>query len=418
MAEFTVNIPRLQQMQDDFSRITDLVIRCHDESLKELTNPSGDVRWSNKVLAAISDSDSTRLMKDVRDSRIEDVLVMDSADGKVIMAVIGIKYDGKCVFLFSLYGILKGNASAEICVDRDKFMAAVRLVKNTAQRIVVAEKEKASVSLIAEEKRAEAENLQVEFERIKALTSAVSYFTSDETIDKVIDNILKMAGQILKLSNIFVIRKNDDSWGDVAGEYVAPDSKHFFESRFNVKVPEFVKLADGFVFASASGSVSNTLKDSMYRYGIEALVMVPIEINGRNAFTACFMECRQLRDFPEEDLEFIKALTGLLQDIIENRIKGNSLEHTGAFLESVLDNITCSVAVFLKNPMEVLYSNELMKQVCGEKVEEIVEIISKHEDFVEGGSLSFEYMNNSYTADIRTIRWIDNRRAYLATISR
>lgn len=407
MAEFErtkSNIDRLQQIQDGFCEALSVFAFCVDGEGHTLTHLSGDKNVARELMLKMPNDRLTLMLEYVMRSAVEDRLVEESADMEAYIGTLSVKVNKKPVFSFIVFA--KSSDHTE-----DSVYKCLQLLYSTSKAIYDTSDEgtrelKAIKNLTNEIKLLTRKN-QVMQEIIRLLDS-------DDGIENITDDILRRTCETLNISNAVLVRQNIDRGDyDVVGSYDVPDIERLLAGRRNIIVPDFFRNVDSNVSISSSTKVSESTKQDMFKYSIQAAVLTPVSIREKNSMTAIFLERRHEREWSIDDVRFINDVTRVLQNIINRRIQKNSLASSYQSLEKILNHVGSAIFVKDEYTKEVLYTNGILRQYFERELRDgtlgvFLDSALKNSDGL-GCEIYYEESQKWFDAHCVKIGWVDGR---------
>lgn len=414
MDHLQIDLDKLQQIQDSFCEAASVFAFCVDENGKKLTQMSGIKDEARKIMGCVNAEALADMLGRVMSSRVEDQIIEESSEPGVSVACLSIKVNHVPIINWIIYAALKQTGQYSCTTTRERFVRSLELLRVGARTLLNDRYEAMNAQIEYAKSKKDEQELEVALRKSQAISEIVRYMESDEGIEAVIDGVLQVAGRCVKLSNAFVIRNNADDSADIIGQYTAPDSQVMFSPRIGIEMPDFAKDVERVVALSSDTRISNSMRENLYRYGIEALVMVPLKIRDKNAMTVCFTECRRIRRWNHEEIKFLGEITQMLQNIMMKRIQQNSLAGSYVSLERILDNVGSSILVRDIESGKALFINKILKNQFG--IEEDSQA-DKH-PFIVGltvdeSKVHREVFDESegrwYDLHSTNIKWVDGR---------
>jgi len=366
MDHLQIDIDKLQQIQDSFCETAGVFAFCVDEDGKKLTHLSGKIEEARIVMACINSQKLADMLGTVMASRVENQIIESNEDRSVLVSCISNKIKNVPVINWIVYAAVgRGGQLSNVSTitTRDSFINGLNLLKMGTNTMLLEKYESLNAQLESQRSHSQEAELQLSLKKSRAMADIIRYMESSAGIEEIIDGVLTVAGKCIELSNAFVFRPNFDDTADIIGEYVSPDAQNMFEGRMGVMIPEFAENVERTVAISSDSKISSDMRTKLYRHGIEAVVMVPIQVNGKNAMTACYLENRRMKSWSKDEIQFLVEISHIIQDILFKRIQQNSLASSYVSLERILDNVGCGIFVRDVENGGVLFSNKILRKM-------------------------------------------------------
>ncbi|MDD5475748.1 MAG: PAS domain S-box protein [Syntrophales bacterium] len=109
-------------------------------------------------------------------------------------------------------------------------------------------------------------------------------------------------------------------------------------------------------------------KKILRRQGILSILAVPLFVEGSFYGFMGFDECRQYREWPEEDVAMLLAMSRIISGVTERKEAEDSLRQSHERLKAVLDSIDAHVYIADMQTHEVLFHNAYGRKKWGDAV--------------------------------------------------
>ena len=192
------------------------------------------------------------------------------------------------------------------------------------------------------------------------LTNIITALDSADTFYDTMKYVIKEAERFLFTSNAGIYQiSSDGSSLNLAVDYSSEKARKLEKGPFR---------ADGFFLADDQGALVTTYSDLtesqkkiMDKLGFKTCVFVPIHINSVCAMYFAIIESRNEIKFSEEQIQFIKDVTMIVQSIAQRKVTNNSLISSYEVLREILSRIGSGIMVFDRNNGNVLFENDIAK---------------------------------------------------------
>jgi len=192
------------------------------------------------------------------------------------------------------------------------------------------------------------------------LTNIITALDSTDTFYDTMKYVIKEAERFLFTSNAGIYQiSSDGSSLNLAVDYSSEKARKLEKGPFR---------ADGFFLADDQGALVTTYSDLtesqkkiMDKLGFKTCVFVPIHINSVCAMYFAIIESRNEIKFSEEQIQFIKDVTMIVQSIAQRKVTNNSLISSYEVLREILSRIGSGIMVFDRNNGNVLFENDIAK---------------------------------------------------------
>lgn len=401
----------LQQLQDAFCDVADVVAYCVDEQRVAITRMSGKADDVERVKKYAEASQLQALLERVEDGSLEEQVSEELNDGAGKVAAIAIKAEGRIVFYWVLFEFTQGQeASAHFDRVLDLVRSASQSFLGSRVRFFSAEAESRR-SRYAEQEMSE--NLRT----IEATTAIVQLLDNDEAIELIMDKWLTILGEHIGMDSaeLFQVYPVTNTM-DVLCEWCKPTLVSFFDKTAGVEAYSFLYTEKPLVIST--GKAEGQIEGDMERVGIRAVMVFPVIRQASGACMQLALNYRNSHSWMMSEIKFVADAVKVLQSILTKRIQKNSLAGSYAALEAVLDNVGCAIYVTDKNTGERLFANSRLKNTFAKELKDntFIELIKQGViEGMESGTYEIDHSEAGHWYDLafKQISWVDGRSAIL-----
>lgn len=396
------NIDRLYRLQEGFCKILNVCAFCVDEDGHALTKLSGDKIKSREMMLKLPNDRLTIMLEYVMRSAVEDRLVEETEDGSIILGTLSVKINKKPVFSYIVFG--ESNKISE-----DRMYEALNFLHDTTKTLYDTSDNSAgdfkAVKAISNE-------LDFSLKKSAAMQDIVRFLDSEDGIEKITDSILKIACDLLKISNAFLIKRG--SVADVLGEYTMAGTKPVYESRRGVIVPNFISSIDNSIAISSKSNVDEKTKNELYSLGIRAVIINPVYVRDKHSMTCVFAHKIADHEWSVDEIRFLSDVSKILQNIINRKVRSNSLASSYASLVGILDHVGSGIFVRDLETGEVLFNNSTLRGYFERELREgsLGSYLDSYGIKVnENKEIYYESTRCWFDVQYTEMRWVDGREA-------
>lgn len=205
------------------------------------------------------------------------------------------------------------------------------------------------------------------------MTNALSKINSNlyNSVNEVIEETLGDVCTHLNLGSAFVYTRSKHNvkeykirnYFNITGRQPDSDlletlSENMYIVEQNIKNGGGIHLVDNANFTRES-------KLSIMRYNLKAVVAYPIYVKGKLNGVVFFAEDRNERVFSKEELRFLKSISLIIQNMVENAVGDDNIRNVNKHLIETYNNF--DVGVFVRDAYsgEVLFANKKMNELVG-----------------------------------------------------
>ena len=421
-----MGLDHVQRLADRFCEVTDVFAYGVDKEGKQITKISGNAEEKERVLGYLDEEQIKEMINRVQIGSLEEQAVEDTEYVDMKIAAVSIRIEENHLVTWIVCGILKdwdkkefGAVTENITtkVDEKKFYHVLDVLRDT--RYVILENQICLVNARAESVRSRnSENeMGQSLKRIEATTKVVQLLDSDAIMEDIIGETLQITGKHLDVSSAqFISLDREKETMDVISEWCQKEVISLFDQTKGLTVFPFLNQDKPLVISSDSFE-STLAGETLTGYGIKALTVFPITLQGRTDRYLCMMDNKE-RIWQVEDIKFIRDAAKLLQSVVQRQFQKNSLEISYTALEAILDNLVCGIYVRDIKTKEQLFANKCLKDNFATEIsmgildQLLDEGIAKQK---ENGSseLYYKVLQQWYDLFYTSIAWVDGRKAEL-----
>lgn len=395
-----------------------------------ITDFVGAEKEVDRIKSYVSAKKVQQIIDRVLTSKIEDQVIENSEYPNLKIAAVSIKINGKPVLNGLICGIItdaleegyeqEALEGFKTVTTSQRFVETIDFGHIFTKKILTYKYQ--LVDALAENKRIRSSHVEISesLRRNDTITSILQLLESEESIERVLAEILSYAGGYLKLSSaqVFRVHPNANEM-DVVSEWMGKGFFSIFDKTQNIERPSILSR-DKVLVISTDAMLKEEERKELQKSHIQATVVLPISINGKISMYACFNECGQERNWLIEEIRFASDVVKIIQSILVRRIQKNSLASSFASLEAILDNIGCSIYVWDPNRESVLFLNRELKELFAKKESPISEkdfFKQIGTDYKDGLYEQFDEKENLWYEIHKThINWVDGREVVLCAI--
>lgn len=421
----------LKKWQDKFCDATNVYAYCIDASGRPITKMSGRDRDTEQIKGAVSEDMLRNIFRRVTEGGLEEQAVEATAIPNMRLAAASVMLDGKPVVVWIVCGILTDSNEEiheyepfedfEYEVTEKEFYYALDLLRDTTYSLL-----KVRFSMLdaeAETRRSRYSELEMStsLKRSEAIADVVQLLESDNAIEAIMADVLRILGTYLNISTAVLCRVHrDGETMDIAAEWCNKGVVSKFDKTKDLPCGEALKT-DKVIVLSSGTAVDAGEREKMNLFGTKALIVIPIVINGAVNLYACFGENVKERQWRIEDVKFLNDAVKILQSIITKRIQKNSLAGSYASLEMVLDNVGSSIYVRDMQTREVLFANRSLRNNFSKEIKNQTLDSLFERDLIKGNrrgkqEVYQEDRERWYDLYYTHITWVDGRPVTLFAI--
>jgi len=408
------NEKRIKSFLKKMGEACNVYIGCYYHDGKELVDFCCNEEEQSLLKKLIPQTLRQEVLNRVLVGGLEDQVVEDTSWNNIKVAASALKDEGRCKLVWFFCAKMDGEQCPEETKELSRatsllsFYRAIDVMRDIGNEKLISQR------FIAEWEEADRKNkysageMSASLQRLQALTEILQYLDSDKTVENIMAEFLRVTGKYLNTSSAYIFKTHPDKVDEMdvvvqwSGEGVVP----LFDKRFGQK-QLFNLESNKPLILSAGNEELEKIKEHMQDVPVRAVTVLPVEINGQAGMYACYVEQLYDRTWTLDELQFLGATARVLQNILEKRIQKNSLASSYASMEEIMENVGCSIVVKNSVNGEVLFENQIMKQMFpGEMKDAILRRIA---DSKEQAELYDEQFDKWYEIHKNEINWVDGR---------
>ena len=428
-----LNFDILQKWQNLFCEASKVYACCLDGSGRAVTAFSGKKDEVAQIRENITDNRIQAIFERVVESSLEDQAVEETAIPNLKLAAVAVRRGTNFVFVWIICAVLEDADlqdnmyhfppidQVRYSIKEDTFYHVLDLMRESMGVLFdVLVSRDAAMEQSENSKQLELQ-MSNQFRRAAVMTEIVSQLDSDDTIEKIMETVLRQIGEYLHISHGFLCKVHrEDDLMDIAAQWNAKGTVASFDSIRNLERFWFLH-SDKTLMLSSDTLISAGKREQLDILGIKAIASFPIKVNDEISFYGCFAEKREDRTWNLDEVKFMSDAVRILQSIITKRIQKNSLASSFASLEAILDNVGSAIYVrdiktncmlFANRSLRSHFSKELREGTLEELFEENVPARSHSGNY----EIYHEERGRWYDLYYTHIAWVDGRQVSLCAI--
>lgn len=423
----------LQKMLDALSESEQIYTVIYDQFFTKKTEILADDSVLDFLNSHFTENRIEDLFNRFKHDDIEDVITLPMLEGYLMFRGIALRNDAR-----ELLGVLIIMAVNEDMVPDDVFLPpellhtteeklekATLLLCNLSSIYVEERLYSASLEENLDEASVTGRKLQELLSRNEVMTEILKIMESEDDFQKISLDVLRLSGQYVNFDNGCVFKLDqDDVTVSCVAEWSSEKGKSLGHKISGMK-KEDIPFFTGRPFTISSETmIPDNFMNFFMRNKISAGIFLPIMMNDRNTMYLSVTMLGESRKWSIEDLKFLNDVKRVLQTILVKRVIKNSLAGSYYTLESILENVGCSVVVIDRKHEAILYSNEnyqtmLTDPLDRRDMEQLIMTFDGDEGIINSNHrVEFEAKSEKkfYELSFEKVKWVDEREVSLITI--
>ena len=418
-----MDVETIQQMQDGFAGLANILIFGVDKEGNMLTRVSGNASDADRMLQVIGKQQLIRLYDRVSASSMEDQIVEDTEYANIKIAAVAVRAESKqilCWLSCCVLDIENLGKSGRVATGFSKVTTEQRFYQalDLMRMWMTGVTEAASVRQAAEAQSCRSRHSENEMgqslKRAETMTSIVQMLVGKEPFEELAKKTLEISQEYLHTGAAGLLRLTRDGEGIEVIAYHGPENTDGSASGAVASRPP-VAWGDKSLVISSDSVVSLQLKEYMGQKGIQAFLSMPIFLRGNVAMYLFFCETHRDRNWNMEEIKFAGDVAKILQSMLERRVARNSMASSYKSLTEILNMVGSCVYVRDIETGEVLFVNELLKRNFEEELMRgtLNELLDEARPLgVREGFYELQHIARKrwYDMHYKYIDWVDGRK--------
>ena len=424
-----IEIPMLQQLQDQFCSADHLYLLCLNPKNETVTNEYGSNEEKQYLRGLIETQTCARLVEQLKQERMETVVECNLRESFVKLCAVSIRLEERLVAVWIVVGLMKealpeGESLPQymMTTTQQQFYASVEFLSLLSGQLFASQRDQLAAKDAIKKRIASEQSLEHQLHQTRAMTEILQIMESDNSFEKIVEDILRETCESLGVSGGCLMQENiGDHTVDMICEY-AKDNEHSGIGKLQHIDKDGLPFYNGKPYVISADSMMPENFSNMFRkYGICAGIFEPLEVQGRTAMYFCVYDAAEDRIWKAEDVKFVSDIRRVVQSILHKRITKNSLASSYNSLKEILENTGCGIYVVDYKIRTILYMNHKFRELFAHSIREdkLDEMIFSEREMHRG-----PYYEESYFAeeerwlDVRKteIEWVDGRKVCMCTL--
>lgn len=420
---------RLQQLQDQFCRASNLYLACLGKKEGVITKSYGTKEELSYIHSLVDESIYMDLVTRMEEQSVESVIEQPLEQKFIRMCAVSTRMEGKTQVVWVVIGILPEYITKEddvpdclMTTTEEHMYASVEFLSVMSRQLFDVKINQLIARNAMKRSMVSEAATEEQLKRSNTMTEILRMLESDNGFAELVEETLREACGCLEVNGGNLIRENvEDGTLDMICEYVQNEKYSFIGDFQHLQKDEVPFFTDKSYIVSSDSLRPEEFDRFLERYNLTAAVFFPVEANERVLMYLCFFENEKERIWKNEDIKFLNDVRRVVQSVLVKRIARNSLAGSYASLEEILERSGCGIYVADYKMRSILYMNRRFKDffsrtIAAGKLEDMV--------FSEKEMERKQYFEEMYSAeeerwlDARKteIDWVDGRRVSLCTL--
>lgn len=402
----------LQHIQDEFALVTGMGICCLDDEYLKITELSGREGLPEDYILQTGKAQIQQLLERVQEGSLEEQAAEALEENRGHVAAIAIRLE-KGTVLYWLVFDFSGT-------EEQSFYYSLDLLRDTSKALFASKESCFCAEAENRKSRFVQQEMVHSLHTIEATTQVVQLLDSDDLVETLLHRWLSIIAEYEQPDSAQIFQLNGSGSMDVLCEWCNVGIASAFERTGSLPVFRFLEVEKPLVLSGGKGLGEYCY--AMEEAGIRAVMVFPVLVQENGARMAVSLNYEK-RDHTWEvsEIKFAADAVRVLQSILTRRIQKNSLAGSYAALESILDNVGCSIYVTDKATDQMLFANKRLQNTFSKELEKgnfQKLLIQGTGQGKSGGFYEICHRERDRWYDLlyKEIAWVDGREAVLYSL--
>ncbi|MCH5342330.1 MAG: bifunctional diguanylate cyclase/phosphodiesterase [Acetatifactor sp.] len=364
ISQGVIDYVELQRLQQDFCQQTRLCVYCLDSKGQRITEISGSREQVERIQELSKLPQVNTALERVWEDSLEDLAIEElNADGDMVAAV-AVRVNGKTLVYWMAFMIRPGKdaVSAFFCNTLD-------LLQDASSDLFSGKftgfGEAADISMDS----AAGQEMSRSYKNTVALARMIQMLDSEERVEILAQKWLELLGSHLQVDTAQLYQLNYESGTmDVLCEWLNEGQHSIYERIGRLKIPRYLRTQDTMCISSDTTDVS--IRKYLKEWKLQALIQISIISKEGEGSLVLSLNHRKRHIWTMEETMYAEDAVRVLHSVLKRRMQQAHLRSSYKALETVLDNVGCSIYVKHAKEGSVLFTNSLFKRTFGSELKD------------------------------------------------
>lgn len=422
-----IDLEQIQWLAQRFCEATSVFGYGVDSEGKAITKLCGHGEDVNRIAKYLDEQQAEELIRRVETGSLEEQVVESTDYTNLMSAAIAIHINGRHMLTWVVYGVREDVKpvpgenfilDVETRIQEDVFYHVLDIMRDISYLVLRNKISLANAHAENIRSRNSENEMEISLRQIEATTKIVQLLDSDDSLEDILAETLKIVGKHLKGSSAQCYSVyNEKQTMDIVCEWCNEGVVSFFDRTKGL--PAFSFLNQDKPLVISADSFENTeAGEALYQYGVRAIIVFPVHVREKKTLYFCLTDMKDGRMWQVEEIKFIRDVAKLLQSVVQRQIQKISLTDSYAAMEAILENMNSGIYVRDANTKETLFLNQNMKEVFATqiskgKLNELLERSMPQHKESDNLELYYRDLEQWYDLLYNEIVWVDGRDAEL-----
>ena len=364
ISQEVIDHKELQRLQQDFCKQTRLCVYCLDSKGKRITEISGSQNQVERIRQLLKLPQVNTALERVWEDSLEDLAIEElNADGDLVAAA-AVRVNGKTLIYWMVFMIRpsKDAVSTFFCDTLD-------LLQDASSALFSGKftgfGEAADIGMDPDTRQ----EMNRSYKNTVALAKMVQMLDSDDRIEILAQKWLELLGNHLQVDTAQLYQLNYESdTMDVLCEWLNEGQSSIYEKIGRLKIPRYLRTQEAMCISSDTTDVN--IRKYLKEWKLQALLQISIISKEGEGSLILSLNHRKRHIWSMEETMYAEDAVRVLHSVLKRRMQQIHLLSSYKALETVLDNVGCSIYVKHAREESVLFTNSLFKRTFGSELKE------------------------------------------------
>lgn len=349
-----IDLNELQHLQEEFSKRTRLCVYCLDSKGQRITEISGSQHQIAQVSKLSKLPQVSAALERVWEDSLEDLAIEDLNDEGDMVAAVAVRVNGETLLYWMAFMV----QPSQTAVTRF-FWDTLDLLQEASTAMLSGKYMGFSEELIKKELPND-QGMSQTYKNMVALARLVQLLDSDDQLPILAEKWMDIICSHLQVDTAQLYQINyDTDTMDVLSEWLNEGQMSIYDRIGRLAIPRYIRTENPMFISSdtSDGKLRRYLKE----WKLQALIQIPVIRKEGKGCLMLSLNHRKRHIWNMEETLFAQDAVSVLHSILDNRAQQEYLDNSVQTLETVLDNIGCSIYVTDEKNGNLLFVNKLFR---------------------------------------------------------
>lgn len=347
-----IDLNELQRLQEEFSKKTRLCVYCLDSMGQKLTEISGSQNQIERIQEFLKLPQVSTALERVWEDSLEDLAIEElNMEGDKVAAV-AVRVSGDTLLYWMAF-MLRPNEDAVNKV----FVDTLDMLQDASNALLTGKYVGFGEMLSDSRDIAEDSKTDRSYKNMVILARLVQLLDSDDRVEILTEKFLDIICSHLQVdtAQLYQINYETDTM-DVLSEWLNEDQISIYDRIGRLAIPRYLRTEDRLMISYDTADIN--LRKYLKKWKLQALIQLPVIRKEDKGCLMLSLNHRKRHIWSMEETMLAQDAARILNSILSSRTQQEFLNNSFQTLETVLENIGCSVYVVDVETGNLLFINK------------------------------------------------------------